>query len=71
MKASVGLGYIISINIKTDDGLINGATCILKKMQFLERKENNIPSILWVHFDDDTIGKQWRQRYSVLWRRYT
>ena len=54
---------MISINIKRDDGLINGVTCILKKIQFLEKNKNNIPSILWVNFDDGTIGKQWRQRY--------
>ena len=58
LKAGVGLGYMISINIKTDDGLINGATCILKKIKFLEKNKDNIPSILWVNFDDGTIGKQ-------------
>ena len=58
---------MISINIKTDDGLINGTTCILKKIQFLETNKNNIPSILWVNFYDDTIGKQWRLRYSKFY----
>ena len=32
LKVGVGLAYTISVNIKTDDGLINGATCILKKI---------------------------------------
>ena len=67
LNAAVGLLYTTSVNIKTDDGLINGATCILKKIHFLQRNHNNIPSILWVSFDDKTIGQQWRQRYSNLY----
>ena len=67
LNAAVGSVYTTSVNIKTDDGLINGATCILKKIHFLQRNHNNIPSILWVGFDDETIGQQWRQRYSNLY----
>ena len=67
LNAAVGLAYITSVNIKTDDGLINGAPCILKKIQFIQR-DNDIPSILWVLFDDKTIGRQWRVRY---WNLYT
>ena len=40
----------------------------LKKIHFLLRNDNNIPSILWVSFDDETIGQQWTQRYSNLYR---
>ena len=47
--------------------MINGATCILKKIQFIQRN-NDIPSILWVLFDDKTIWRQWRVRY---WNLYT
>ena len=36
-NAAVGLAYITSVNIKTDDGLINGATCILEKIQFSKK----------------------------------
>ena len=66
LNAAVGLVCITSVNIKTEDGLINGATCVLKKIQFLKRN-NNIPSILWVLFDDKTIGRQWRVRYCNLY----
>ena len=38
LNAAIGLAYIISVNIKTDDGLINGATCILKEIQFIQNK---------------------------------
>ena len=37
LNAAVGLVYTISVNIKTDDGLINGATCILKKIHFYKQ----------------------------------
>ena len=67
LNAVVGLAYITSVNIKTDDGLINGAPCILKKIQFIQR-DNDIPNILWVLFDDKMIGRQWRVRY---WNLYT
>ena len=67
LNAAVGLVYTTSVNIKTDDGLINGATCILKMIHFLQRNDNNIPSILWVSFDDETIGQQWRHRYFNLY----
>ena len=68
LNAAVGLVYTTSVNIKTDDGLINGATCVLKKIDFFLRNDNNIPSILWVSFVDETIGQQWRQRYFNLYR---
>ena len=67
LNAAVGLPYTASVNIKTDDGLINRATCILKKIQFLEVNKKNIPSILWVCFDKETIGQQWRHRYSKFY----
>ena len=57
LKACIGLAYTTSVNIKTDNGLINGATCILKKFQYLSTKKSEKPSILWVLFDDESIGK--------------
>ena len=33
LKVGVGLAYT-SVNVKTDDGSINGATCILKKIHY-------------------------------------
>ena len=31
-------------------------------------RDNDIPSTLWVLFDDETIGKHWRVRYWNLYR---
>ena len=63
LKLAESLRYMVTININIEDGLTNGADCVLKKIQYL--KENSpIPSILWVLFDDNKIGKQTRNKYS-------
>ena len=67
LKVGVGLAYTTSVNIKTDDGLINGATCILKKIHCFKSNASKHPDILWVLFDDETIGKLWRQKYSAYY----
>ena len=67
LKIAVGLAYTTSVNIKTDDGLINGATCILKKIHYFQGNCSKHPDILWVLFDDKAIGKLWRQKYSAYY----
>ena len=47
---AVGLIYSISCNLYTEDRLINGATCILKKIQRMENVSEALPKILWVEF---------------------
>ena len=46
LPTAINLVYAITVNIKTDDGLINGATCVLKKIQYLEQSTKQMPSIL-------------------------
>ena len=43
---AVRLIYSISCNMWTEDGLINGATCILKKIQNKETISEALPKIL-------------------------
>ena len=69
LNAAVGLANIMSVNIKTDDGLINGAPCILKKIQFMQRN-SVIPSILWVLFDDKMIGRHESKILESIHRRH-
>ena len=52
--------YILTINMKTEDGLINGTSCTLKHIQYLISEFPDKPSILWVHFYDENIGRLWR-----------
>ena len=67
LKVGVGLAYKTSVNIKIDDGLINGATCILKKIHYFKSNASKHPDILWVHLHDETVGKLWRQKYSAYY----
>ena len=63
---AVGLIYSISCNLWTEDGLINGATCILKKIQKMENISEALPKILWVQFSDNMIGARTRHKFQYL-----
>ena len=59
LYVAVDLIIILTMNLKTDDGIINGTSCILKYIQYPRPGFPNKPSILWVLFDSENIGKQW------------
>ena len=59
LHVAVDLIFILTVNLKMDDGLINGTLCILKYIQYLRPEFPNKPSTLWVLVDSKTIGKQW------------
>ena len=63
LDVAVGLRYHVTINVDVEDGLTNGADCVLKKIQYLVENKQ-VPSILWVLFDDKKIGRQARRKYS-------
>ncbi len=56
LKVGVGLMYAVSCNLQTSDGLINGAECQMKKIEY--RQGTELPAVLWVKFADETIGRQ-------------
>ena len=64
LDAAVNSVYIVSCNLSTADGLINGAICTLKYIDFTHSVKENIPSILWVQFDEDTVGKMQTSEYK-------
>ena len=64
LPTAINLVYAITVNIKTDDGLLNGATCVLKRYNIWNKVQKQMPSILWVYFEDMKIGQQWRYRYK-------
>lgn len=59
----VGMIYDLTINIDTEDGLTNGASCVVK---FVENKQagTDRPSIVWVKFDDHHIGIERRRKFQ-------
>ncbi|XP_061388948.1 uncharacterized protein LOC133324078, partial [Musca vetustissima] len=52
--------YMITININTADGLVNGATGVLMDIDF-ERGTSN-PRTLWLMFSDENVGRDARRR---------
>ena len=56
----------MSCNLSTVDGLINGAVCTMKHIDYTNGKNNNIPSTLWVQFEDEDIGKTITQMKLVI-----
>ena len=59
--------YDLITNIDVEDGLINGAQCIIKYIQTTMKNDNNIPYIVWVEFETKDIGLNYRQKYSYLY----
>ena len=61
LQLSIGLDYDISTNESQDDGLVNGATGILRKIEYDHKKR---PGLLWVEFYDKEVGQIKRSKYK-------
>lgn len=66
LTLGVNLTGEMCVNILTDDGLTNGASCVIKKFDFRVPQSPRC-SIVWVQFDDASIGEKWRTRYRHLY----
>ena len=64
LDAAVGAVYIVSCNLSMVDGLINGAVCTMKHIDYRNSKNGNIPSTLWVQFEDEQVEQLHRQKYK-------
>ena len=62
LDIAIGMQYDVSVNVFTEDGIFNGASCVLKHVQY--RPESSIPKILWVQFLKERTGKMTRDKYS-------
>ena len=54
IHVAVGCNYAISSNVDTEDGLTNGAICIMRYIDYRNTPTHKVPSILWVEFTDST-----------------
>ena len=54
--------YVVSVNINVEDCLTNGATGVVKFIEY-KMECSNRPSIIWMKFDDSRIGKATREKY--------
>ena len=59
---AVSLRYHITVNVDVEDGITNGADCVLKKIQY-SQENRKVPKILWVQFDDNRIGHHTRRKF--------
>ena len=64
----VGMIVAHTANVDVEDGLTNGATGVVKYIDY-RMKETNRPSIVWVLFDDPRIGRTAREKYRKLYKR--
>lgn len=55
--------YDLTVNINTEDGLANGASGVVKFIEY-KQQETNRPSIIWIQFDDQKAGMETRVRYK-------
>ena len=55
----------IALNVRTDDGLTNGASNVIRLVQLNQPKKPS--GIIWVHFDDEDVGKKTRQENRRLY----
>lgn len=67
LKLEINVPAELCLNIKTEDGLTNGAACIVKKFDYGMLNSSRC-SIVWVKFENDRIGKAWKTRYKYLYR---
>ena len=57
----------IALNVRTDDGLTNGASNVIQLVQLHQPKKPS--GVIWVQFDDDGVGKKTRQENRHLYVR--
>ena len=62
----VGMIVVHTANVDVEDGLTNGATGVVKHIDF-RMEETNRPSIIWVLFDDPRFGRTTREKYRILY----
>jgi PIF1-like helicase/Helitron helicase-like domain at N-terminus/Herpesvirus tegument protein, N-terminal conserved region len=59
--------YLLSVNIDTSDGLVNGALGVLRRIDYgTNEKGDRIPLRAWLDFNDPHVGSAARAKFSAL-----
>ena len=67
VSAAVDSKYDLTTNVDVSDGLTNGTECVIKSIDY--RVENSLrPSIIWVLFPNDYIGRKQRMENKHLFK---
>ena len=56
LNTAVGQRTEIAINMHTDDGMTNGASNVIKRIQLTNHSK--LSKLVWVKFDHDDIGRK-------------
>ena len=62
----VGGRYDLTTNVCVVDGMTNGAECIVEKIDY-RVPDSSRPSIIWVSFQEPTVGCKQRKEFSHLY----
>ena len=65
LQLSVGERTEIALNVRTDDGMTNGAGNIVKKIQLNQIDKHS--GIIWVQFDHSDVGEKTRHENRHLY----
>lgn len=73
VQLKVGIQYMIFNNLDVADGLVNGTTGTLKRIQkYLDTSDNQIRAeFLWFEFDEPSVGVKLRVKYSNLYSSHS
>jgi endonuclease/exonuclease/phosphatase (EEP) superfamily protein YafD len=65
VSVAVRAKYDLTTNVNVNDGMTNGADCIIQKIDYRVRHSNR-PSIIWVSFPQTDIGRNHRKEFAHL-----
>ena len=65
LNIAVGQRTEVAINIRTDDGMTNGASNVIKHIQLTNDSKSS--ELVWVQLDYDDIGRKTRQENRNLY----
>jgi hypothetical protein len=65
----VSARYMVTLNVETSDGLVNGSLGVLKKISYSKCSDGNrIPTTAWIDFGDAIVGTKRRKHLKHLIR---
>ena len=70
VQLKVGIQYMIFNNIDVADGLVNGTTGTLRRIQkYLDTSDNQIRAeFIWFEFDEESVGVKLRVKHANLYQ---
>ena len=66
----VGAKYMMTVNLNVEDGLLNRACGQLIMIDYgkLQKTNETVPCMLWIQFNEDTVGRKARANFNNVMR---